>query len=59
MQMNDAKELSNQWGTKPCDHPNFAREYFLGANTGEYVCTQCGQAFTDKEVAVIKANRPK
>jgi len=44
MQMKKAMELRVKWGSKPCDHRNLDKEYELGAATGDYVCTQCGQA---------------
>jgi|GEM_PF-613449 len=44
MQTTKAEELRKKWGNKPCDHPNLEKEYFLGAATGDYVCTQCGEA---------------
>jgi hypothetical protein len=49
MQAKEARELRRQWGKAPCDHPEFDKEYDLGANTGDYVCTRCGKAFTEEE----------
>jgi hypothetical protein len=43
MQMHKAWQLRQKWGNKPCDHPSWAREYYLGTNTGDKVCTQCGR----------------
>jgi hypothetical protein len=42
MQMEKAKRLREQWGDKPCDNPRFDKEYYLGADTGDKVCTICG-----------------
>lgn len=42
MQLKNALELKKQWGNKPCDHPQLEKEYFQGAQTGDYVCTTCG-----------------
>lgn len=43
MQTNKAAELRRIWGNKTCDHPNLEKEYYNGASTGDYVCTQCGE----------------
>jgi len=42
MDVQDAEKIRKQWGDKPCDHPHLEKEYYLGAATGDYVCTQCG-----------------
>jgi hypothetical protein len=42
MQYEEARELERKWGDKPCDHPHLEKEYYLGASTGDYVCTRCG-----------------
>lgn len=44
MQLEEAQELRIRWGDKPCNHPSITKEYYLGTNTGDYVCTTCGQA---------------
>ena len=49
MQMDKAIELRKAWGNKPCSHPNFDKEYHLGSDTGDYVCTSCGRSFTKQE----------
>jgi hypothetical protein len=58
MQKKRAVALQQEWGGKPCDHPAFAKEYDLGARTGNYICTQCGKTFTFREKAEIVAARP-
>lgn len=58
MQKKRAVALQQEWGGKPCDHPAFAKEYDLGARTGNYVCTQCGKIFTFREKAEIVGVRP-
>ena len=45
MQYERAMELQKAWeakGNPPCVHPKVEREYYLGANTGDEVCTTCG-----------------
>lgn len=45
MQNSAARELREEWevkGNKPCTHPHIEKEYYLGAQTGDYVCTTCG-----------------
>jgi len=44
MQAEKAAELRKRWGKKPCVHPALDKEYYLGSATGDYVCTQCGEA---------------
>lgn len=44
MQMKEAAELRKQWGGKHCGHPHVEREYHLGMQTGDYICTTCGEA---------------
>ena len=57
MQRKRANALREEWGDKPCDHPAFAKEYDLGARTGNYICTQCGAIFTFRQRAEITAAR--
>lgn len=57
MQSKKAGELRAAWGDRPCEHPAFAKEYDLGARTGDYVCTQCGAKVTFRERAEILAAR--
>lgn len=59
MQYDDAKRLREDWGDKPCDHPNFEKEYYLGAHTMDYVCSTCGRDFTGQERDEILAKRNK
>jgi hypothetical protein len=59
MQRKQAQKLHETWGTKPCDHPAFAKEYDLGKRTGNYVCTQCGAILTFRERAEALATRDK
>ena len=45
MQFDKANDLRKDWreaGNKPCDHPDTDKEYYLGAQTGDYICTTCG-----------------
>lgn len=46
MQLSRAAELREDWakkGNPPCDHPSIEKEYYQGAQTGDYVCTTCGE----------------
>jgi transposase-like protein len=46
MQMDRAAELRKNWakkGNPPCKHEHIEKEYALGASTGDYVCSTCGQ----------------
>ena len=57
MQRKKATALQEAWGSQPCDHPAFAKEYDLGERTGNYVCTQCGRTFSFREKAELVAAR--
>jgi len=46
MQMKEALKLQEEWkrkGCPPCKHKHLEKEYDLGADTGDYVCTTCGE----------------
>lgn len=57
MQFKDAMRLKRDWGEKKCDHPGFEKEHYLGAQTGDYVCTQCGDSFPKNEYIEITEKR--
>jgi hypothetical protein len=45
MQVKDAEELRRAWedkGNPPCAHVRISKEYYLGADTGDYACVKCG-----------------
>ncbi|MGE7954821.1 hypothetical protein [Lysinibacillus xylanilyticus] len=44
MQLEEARDLRERWGEKLCNHPDLTKEYYLGTQTGDYVCTTCGKA---------------
>ncbi|MDB2373632.1 hypothetical protein N9W11_03650 [Psychrosphaera haliotis] len=44
MQLEEAQKLKANSGKKPCSHPDLSKEYHLGAATGDFVCTACGEA---------------
>ena len=54
MQTSKAKELQKQWGDKPCNHPELAKEYYLGSDTGDYVCTTCGEIGSLEYFEILK-----
>ncbi|MGW7087490.1 hypothetical protein ACWGH2_28895 [Streptomyces sp. NPDC054871] len=48
MQADDAMRLNREWkekGSPPCEHPHLEKEYYLSAQTGDKVCTTCGEDF--------------
>lgn len=57
MKTKRAEELREAWGDAPCEHPQLAKVYDLGAHTGGYACVKCGRAFTFREKAELVANR--
>lgn len=40
-----------------CYHPRLVKEYYLGTQTGDVVCTACGESFASKEAAALDAAR--
>jgi hypothetical protein len=45
-QVGDAESRQRAWlekGSPRCDHAKVSKEYYLGADTGDYVCSQCGE----------------
>jgi hypothetical protein len=58
MQIDDAKRIRESFGDGPCTHPEFAKEYYLGSHTGDYVCKRCGRAFDKNEKDEIESSRP-
>lgn len=57
MQAKKAANLRQAWGKKRCEHPAFEKEYDLGAQTGDYICTQCGECFSPAERAEVDDKR--
>ena len=57
MQASKAKDLRDDGGGKPCDHPDFDKEYYLGAESGDYVCTTCGEVFSRRDYESIQRER--
>uniref|UniRef100_A0AB33ISN2 Uncharacterized protein n=1 Tax=Prevotella sp. GTC17253 TaxID=3236793 RepID=A0AB33ISN2_9BACT len=54
MDFKEAEKLAKDWGEKPCDHPHIQKETWIdlegiAVQNGDYVCTQCGQTFTEAE----------
>jgi hypothetical protein len=56
MQSRKVTRLQTQWGDKPCDHPSFDKEYYLGSQTGDFICKQCGKEFSRQEYEEIVKN---
>lgn len=54
MKLEEANERREMWGDKPCNHPSLEKEYYMGSQTGDYVCTICGAVGWGKEL-----NKPK
>ncbi len=48
MQFEEANRLREKYEGKPCEHPAIAKEYYLGAQTGDYRCTTCGETFASR-----------
>ena len=57
MKQKRAQELRDAWGDAPCDHPQLAKLYDLGAHTGSFACVKCGRVFSFREKAELAASR--
>lgn len=60
MQMNDVHSLRQAWkkkGDLPCNHPSTDKEYDLGADTGDTVCTVCGRYAREPSVGKPKKKK--
>jgi hypothetical protein len=57
MEYNDVLKIKEEWGNKPCNHPEFEKEYYTGAFLLNYVCTQCGMEFTVSQKLEIDGMR--
>ena len=50
--MDEAVRKRTMWeamGNPPCDHPVTDKEYYLGSDTGDLVCTTCGHCWPGNE----------
>jgi hypothetical protein len=49
MQFEKANRLNKEKDEALCKHEKIEKEYYLGTQTGDYVCSSCGKIFTIKE----------
>lgn len=54
MQYEKGKELRDSGKEKTCDSHDYEKEYYLGADTGDYICTKCGHTITHAEYRKLK-----
>ncbi|MCW2922398.1 MAG: hypothetical protein JWL76_2272 [Thermoleophilia bacterium] len=48
MQADDGNKIRARWkesGGGTCAHGDYEKEYYLGADTGDYVCKSCGETW--------------
>ncbi|MFZ3473078.1 hypothetical protein ACODT3_10910 [Streptomyces sp. 4.24] len=48
MEWIEVQRAQQEWaakGSPPCDHPHIEKERIQGSDTGDKVCTTCGQCF--------------
>lgn len=48
MQAKKGTQLRKEWAEKggpPCEHSVLDKEYYLGADTGDVICTTCGETW--------------
>lgn len=60
VQMNQVARIRRQWeqaGRPACAHKELDREYYLGSNTGDYVCVTCGETFSGAEADAMRSAR--
>ncbi|WP_319229677.1 hypothetical protein [Draconibacterium orientale] len=52
--MKEDKEIHTN-DKEPCSHPHFEKEYILGFDTGDIICTRCGAVFSrDSQLSKFK-----
>lgn len=64
MDIKKGQELREEWGNKPCLHLTFEKETqgqvlsygYVEEETGDYICTQCGEVFTRAEKDEIEGS---
>ena len=52
MQSERAKRLEWDWkakGNSPCEHPQLEKEYLAGLDTGDLLCSSCGETASRPE----------
>ena len=42
MEFYETQKLKENWGDKPCDHPQVEKIFYYGAFLTVYGCVQCG-----------------
>ncbi len=57
MQAREASHLRKMWGDVPCDHDHVEKEYDLGSDTGDLVCTQCGRTFWGDQLEELRKKK--
>ena len=38
-----------KFSPEECDHKNLKKEYYLGTQTGDWICCKCGETFAEKQ----------
>ncbi len=54
-----ALNIKDEWGDKPCSHPDLEKETYAGAFLITWVCTTCGKEFTIAEKLELYQARRK
>jgi hypothetical protein len=60
MQTKQAAKLREEWtakGNPDCEHPSLVKEYDLGSDTGDVVCTTCGETWWNADPSRPRRNR--
>jgi hypothetical protein len=58
VQLEDLPEIVRRYvaaGSPPCEHKERAKEYYLGSQTGDRACLNCGNMFTPADEAALRA----
>lgn len=40
-----------------CEHTSTSKEYYLGSDTGDRICNDCGEVFSPAELERLRAAR--
>jgi hypothetical protein len=59
MQHDETERLKRQNAGAECDHDEVTKEYYFGAQTGDWVCKTCGESFSPSELSELREEQGK
>jgi len=49
IQNKEALKIAENWSGGDCPHDTVNKEYYLGAATGDYICSKCGASGSSRD----------